>query len=204
VNSKAYIVYHNEVRYVDPREYPDGKVRIPLPPKCTPTFIPVTPPDKIEYQEVKCRLRYAVRRIRRIAFAGYFPGDIIEIIEQREGIPERRRLHGAEKEMKEADETLAKAISARLKFKEDLSNGAYADGQIRTEMAIKRDRATARALSAARDRMASAVRNLCGELVIYGTITDEEAHRRMSSAMVCGSEDVLTVLADCRTPNKER
>jgi hypothetical protein len=187
VNSKAYIVYHNEVRYVDPREHPDGKVRIPLPLKCPPAFIFVTPPDKLEYQAVKCRLRYAVRRIRRIAFEGYFPGNIIKIIEQREGIPERRRLHGAEKEMKEADETLAKAISARLKFKKELADGAYADGQIRTEMAIKRDRATGHALSAARDRVVRAAHDLYWQLAAYGTITEEEAHRRMDSAMFRGS-----------------
>lgn len=187
MNSRAYIVYHNEVRYVDPREYPDGKVRIPLPLKCPPAFIPVTPPDKIEYQEVRCRLRYAVRRIRLIAFEGYFPGDIVKIIEQREGIPNRRRLHGAEKEMKEAEKTLANAISARLKFKKELADGVYDDGRIRTELAIERDRATSQTLSAARDRMARAAYDLYWQLVAYGTITEEEAHRRMGSAMAWGS-----------------
>ena len=187
MNSKAYIVYHNEVRYVDPREHPDGKVRIPLPLKCPPAFIPATPPDKIEYQAVKCRLRYAVRRIRRIAFEGYFPGDIVEIIEQREGIPKRRRLHGAEREMKEAEETLANAISARLKFKKELADGVYDDGRIRTELAIERDRATGKALSAAKSRVERAACNLCMELVMHGTITEEEAYRRWSSAMTRGS-----------------
>lgn len=187
MNSKAYIVYHNEVRYVDPREHPDGKVRIPLPLKCPPAFIFVTPPDKIEYQEVRCRLRYAVRRIRRIAFAGYFPGDIIEIIERREGIPERRRLHGAEREMKEAEETLANAITARRKFKKALADGEYDEGRIRTELAIGRDRATSQALSAARNRVARAAYDLYWQLVAYGTITEEEALRRMSSATARGS-----------------
>ena len=184
--AKSYIVYHNEVRYIDPREHPDGKVRIPLPPKCPPiTFL--TEPDKIEYQSVVSRMRFAVRRIRHIAFAGYFPGDVIEIIEQREGIPMRRRLHNAEREMKEADETLANAIAARLKFKKDLSNGAYADGQIRTEMAIERDRATSHALSVARDREVRAAQELCRILVALGTITPEEAHRRIDVAAMRGA-----------------
>jgi hypothetical protein len=129
-----------------------------------------------------------VRRIRRFAFEGYFPGDIIKIIEQREGIPERRRLHGAEREMKEAEETLANAISARLKFKKELADGVYDDGRIRTELAIGRDRATTQALSAARDRVARAAYDLYWQLTMYGTITGEEANRRMSSAMVCGSD----------------
>ena len=90
--------------------------------------------------------------------------------------------------MKEAKETLANAISARLKFKKELADGVYDDGRIRTELAIDRDRATIQELSDARSRVVRAACNLCRQLVVYGTITEEEAHRRMVSAMVCGSE----------------
>lgn len=185
-DDKYYIVYHNEVRYVDPREHQDGKVRIPLPPKVNLRPIFAEPPDKIEYNDVKEKMRFAVRRIRHFAIGGYYPGDIKELIEHHERIDRRRRLHNAEKEMKEAGEALAKAISVRCRFEEDLKNGVYADGQLRTELAIKKDRRTSQTLSAARNRVIRAAHELYGLLVMYGTITEEEAHRRMGVAMAWG------------------
>jgi hypothetical protein len=187
---RHYIVYHNEVRFVDPHEHPARKVRILLPPKARSFAMFDSPPDKIVYCETIGRMRFAVRRIRSIAFMGYLPEGIRQLIECREGIPRRRRLHDAEKEMKEADSMLAEAISKRSKFKEDLNNGVYDDGRIRTELAIKRDRETSQALSAARNRMMRAAHELYRQLVAYGTITEEEARRRMGAAIAWGS-DVL-------------
>lgn len=187
-NVKHYIVYHNEVRYVDPWEHPDGKVCIPLPPKVNLRPIFAEPPDKIEYNDIKGKMRFAVRHIRHFAIDGYYPGDIKELIERHERIDRRRRLHNAEKEMKEADEALAKTISVRRKFKEDLENGVYADGQLRTELAIKRDRATSQALAVARGRELRAAQELYWQLVALKTITPEEAQRRIDVAMYWGAD----------------
>jgi hypothetical protein len=122
---RHYVVYRNEVLFVNPAEWPDGKWR---------------------------------------------------------------RLHDAEREMGEADGMLAGAIRARRRFKDDVRNGRYPGGPIGTEMAIDADRRTRHAMEAARHRAVRAAEDLYGMLVGLGTITEDEAMRRIGAVMSWGAE----------------
>ena len=185
-NIKHYVIYHNEVIFVDPKDWPDGKWRRKLPPKVG--SIRFTKTDKIGYQNaIPMPTRFAVRRIRHVGFDPCVRNDgVLRFISGVERIGKRKRLHDAEKEMSDASGMLDGAISARIEFKDRLRNGLYADGQNGTDAAIRDDRNTAYALSEARVRAVHAAKNLYPMLVGYGTITMEECTRRIEEFMAKG------------------
>lgn len=183
---KHYVVYRNEVIFVDPKDWPDGKWRKLLPPKFMGFgFIRQ---DEIKYQNpIAPTMRFAVRRIRHVGFDPSVGKDLLmKYITVVERIDRRRRLHDAEHEMKEADAMLSGAIRSRRKFKEDMANGKYAVGQIGTDAALRDDRVTRHALDLARDRAILAARRLYPMLVAFGTITYEEAARRIDVVAAFG------------------
>ena len=183
---KHYVVYRNEVIFVNPAEWPDGKWRKRRPSKVEVSFVQ---PSKIAYQAPDgSHVRFAVRKIRSVGFDGLVDDEhVMRYIRTAERIDKRERLHDAEREMRESDGILAGAIKARLEFKEDVRNGRVPDGPIGTEMAINEDRRTQYALDVARQREVRAAENLYWMLVGFGTITEDEAMRRINVAMSWGS-----------------
>ena len=184
---RHYVVYRNEVLFVNPAEWPDGKWRRRRPSKAEISF---TRPAEIAYQVPEgARVRFAARRIRCVGFDSCVDDEsVMRYIRTVERIETRKRLHDAEREKREADGMLAGAIRARRRFKDDVRNGRYPGGPIGTEMAIDADRRTRHAMESARHRAVCAARNLYWMLVGLGTITEDEATRRIGAVASWGTE----------------
>ena len=175
---RHYVVYRNEVLFVNPAEWTDGKWRRALPPKVeVAAFLPA----QIAYQApAPVRIRVAVRRIRHVSFDSDVSEDrVVRFIRGQEGVDRRVRLHDAERAMKEAERFLGAALAARARFRLKLKDGIYGDGQNGTDAALKADRSTSAALDRARSEALCAAVRLYPMLVGLGTITWEECERRI-------------------------
>lgn len=170
-----YIIYRNEVHFVDPKCHPDGKVRILLCPQADAHFERMNT-DKIEFQQFN--VRCALRRIKCVV-SGTNLSDIIRFIEYKEGVKLRRQLHESEREMRRAQEILGAAKAKYDEFTKQLDNGDY--NNYPYERISQVERRIRRSLADARDRFAKARHILCMMLVKCRAITPKEAERRMSA-----------------------
>lgn len=175
-----YYIYHNVVRLVDPRDFPGGKVKIALPMRLRPLS---ELSDTFEYQPQKCR--FAVRRIKGISINAPYR-IVIKTIERLEGVDKRRRLHSAEKEVKEARDEYLQAARKREEYLSRLNCGIYNSSP--AWVAVERDRETSRALGIASNRLYCATERLCTHLVYYGTITPKEAQRRVEACLMSATQ----------------